>query len=356
MAGTGQMVSTDFSRFFRKTPFGDLDRIFWVALIAAILLESLLVFWMAGRHVDAYSEKEIARIQERFASFILQQEARQEVLRPFTAHQETRTGEESAVGTPEDAAAAAPPSASEAVAMTDGRTDGGAERRTTAEAVRESRAQIAREVSGKGLLALLTGTGSAAEGEAVSGIFSGSGGSGIGTGDLDDILGSVGGLKTQGRPGLEGDGGPGIARGGRAGGAATIDDLVTAREGISSEALTRKGDLHMDSPTEFMGGGTRSTHRSPEVIHEVLLGHVKAIQYCYERELKRDPSLKGKMTVRITVAPDGSVFNAEVISSTLGNDRVDRCIVSRIQLWKDFPPIDPEEGNVTFRQVYTFGY
>ena len=43
------------------------------------------------------------------------------------------------------------------------------------------------------------------------------------------------------------------------------------------------------------------------------------------------------------------------MSSTLDNDRVERCILARVLLWKDFPAIDPSEGDVTFRQVYVFG-
>ena len=86
------------------------------------------------------------------------------------------------------------------------------------------------------------------------------------------------------------------------------------------------------------------------------MGHVKAIKYCYERELKRFPTLKGKVAVRVTVNPEGAVKHVEIVSSTLNNDRVERCIVSRIRLWKDFKAIDPKEGDVTFRQVYAFGY
>ena len=112
----------------------------------------------------------------------------------------------------------------------------------------------------------------------------------------------------------------------------------------------------IETPADVVGRGRRSIYRSPEAIQEVLLAHVPAIRYCYERELKRDPDLKGKVSVRITVGPDGTVKNATIVSSTLNNERVERCILARIRLWKDFKPIDPSEGDVMFRQVYAFGY
>ena len=224
------------------------------------------------------------------------------------------------------------------------------------------RESISREVSNRGLLGLLTGTGSAAQGEAVSGVVTGPGGrEGVGE-DLDRVLANVDGLKTQGVSGLGGEGGGsgsgtgGGVRGERSGEKATIDDLVSELGTTRSHTVSRKGELSIEAPAEVEGSGRKSVYRSPDAIQEILLRHVPAIRYCYERELKRFPDLKGKVTVRITVAPDGSVKEAVIVDSTLNNDRVERCILARIRLWKDFQPIDAEEGDVSFRQVYAFGY
>jgi len=163
-------------------------------------------------------------------------------------------------------------------------------------------------------------------------------------------------LKTRGESGLAGGSGTGTGpRGSRTGRAAGIDDLLSGPGDVESESLARGGDLRVESPSEFSGRGSKATNRSPEAIQEILLGHVPAIRYCYERELKRDPGLKGKVVVRITVSPEGAVVNAEILSSTLANERVERCMLSRIRLWKDFKPIGSAEGDVTFRQIYTFG-
>ena len=342
-------------------------------------MEGVVVYILSQRPVPEYSEREIAQIQERFANFVLGEDLDRR--RTGTIASTTGTamsgdeegiseelgeggegegegggtgGEEGGRGTGEGM----------------GEGDAGGFRRPTrveaAEARRRTREAISREVSNRGILGLLTGTGRAAEGEAVSSLFTSTG---TGTGaddDLDKVLSSVNGLKAQGAlepgggggGGEGGEGGGGGVRGTRSGRQATIDDLVTESEdGVrSSQSLSRRGELVIEAPTEVAGRGRKSIYRSPEAIQEVLLSHNAAIRYCYERELKRNPTLKGKISVRITISPDGQVKDATVVSSTLNSERVERCIIARIRLWKDFKPIDPSEGDVTFRQVYTFGY
>jgi hypothetical protein len=96
--------------------------------------------------------------------------------------------------------------------------------------------------------------------------------------------------------------------------------------------------------------------RDIDKVAAVVMAHSPAIQYCYERELKRNPDFKGKIAVRFTINPAGAVIDVEIISTTLENDNVERCILARIGRWDDFGPIEPSLGNTTFRQVYTFGF
>lgn len=354
------MSHSELARTFKRPLFQDVSRLFFFALLGAILFETLIVIVMARRPADEYSEKEIAQIQERFARFILEEEFPDELAEaPVGAEGRTGTSAESGSGSEGEAESTETGDSESGQADAPGEVLAArrASRLSSEEAIRQSRERIQQEVSGKGLLGLLTGTGTAAEGQAVTNVFS-NGRSGGGSGDLDDLLGSVTGLKTQGESGLAGEGGGGLGnvKGGRTGNRATIDDLVADRGSAQSETLERKGDLHLETPADIKGRGSRSANRSAQAIHGVIVGHVKAIQYCYERELKRYPALKGKITVRITISPEGSVKNAEILSSTLNNARVERCILARIRLWKDFPAIAEAEGDVSFRQVYTFGY
>lgn len=369
---TNQRIVDEFKRPF----WGELDQRFIITVLICIILEAVVVFFLANRPVPEVSEKEIARIQERFANLVLGEEAarrREAMVAASTVGTSVTEGEEGTgeeIDEPPDEEPGA--GEGEGSGIGDGVGDGtggpGEVRRPTrmeaAEARRQTREAISREVSNRGILGLLTGTGTAAEGTAVSSIFSATESGAGGDSDLDALLSSVDGLKTDGAPGAGGGGtgggsgtGGGV-RGSRSGRKAGIDDLVSDLGTVESQSLERRGELvvEAEAPADVEGTGRRSVYRSPDAIQEVLIAHNAAIRYCYERELKRTPSLKGKITVRITVAPNGHVTNAEIVESTLNSERVERCILARIRLWKDFKPIDNADGDVTFRQVYTFGY
>jgi len=356
-----QRVVQEFqSPFFQKW---DVDFIRILAL--TLMVEAILIILLASQPVPVQSEKDISRIQERFANFILDEAVRRE--NQVVAANGSGAVVETEVEEPGDGGEGEGAGGGEGDDVGRGESGEGsgevtpavtrAEARMAAsEARRRSREAISQEVSSKGILGLLTGTGSAAEGDAVSGLFDHGSGAGSGE-DLDQVLASVDGLKTQGGArGSGSGGGTGGRRGGRSGKKAGIDDLVSDLGGAQSESMTRHGELKVEAPSEVEGRGRKSIYRSPEAIQQVLLAHNSAVRYCYERELKRTPTLKGKISVRITVDANGHVKKAEIVTSTLNNARVERCILARIRLWKDFQPIRSDEGDVTFRQTYTFGY
>jgi TonB family protein len=47
-----------------------------------------------------------------------------------------------------------------------------------------------------------------------------------------------------------------------------------------------------------------------------------------------DGKLRGTVTVRITIAPSGSIANAQVASSTLSSPQVESCITREITHWQ----------------------
>jgi serine/threonine-protein kinase len=64
-----------------------------------------------------------------------------------------------------------------------------------------------------------------------------------------------------------------------------------------------------------------------------VLGHVAAIQQCYERAKMDDMTLAGAITVRITIGPDGAVTGAEVARSTIRSAAVEHCVTGEIARW-----------------------
>jgi hypothetical protein len=72
---------------------------------------------------------------------------------------------------------------------------------------------------------------------------------------------------------------------------------------------------------------------SREQILKVINNNVGKIQACYERGLRDDPSIAGRVQVAWTIAPSGEVVGTRVQTSTLGAPAVERCILEKIELW-----------------------
>ncbi len=91
---------------------------------------------------------------------------------------------------------------------------------------------------------------------------------------------------------------------------------------------------------------------SKDVIAKVIKRHQNEIKFCYEQELQKIPDLAGKVAVQWVIDPAGSVSDASVTESSLGNSNAENCILSRIRRWK-FP--EPQGGGivtVTFPWIF----
>jgi hypothetical protein len=68
-----------------------------------------------------------------------------------------------------------------------------------------------------------------------------------------------------------------------------------------------------------------------------------AIFALYNRALREDPTLAGKLVLRLTIAPNGEVTFCEVVSSELANEDIERKLVQRVMMFrfesKDVEPV-----------------
>jgi TonB family protein len=112
----------------------------------------------------------------------------------------------------------------------------------------------------------------------------------------------------------------------------------TGGTGIAGRTTTR-----VDSPVAGLGpaGGARRTggtsgkaSRSREEIELVFDRNKGAIFALYNRALRNDPTLEGKLVLRLTIAPSGQVTACEVISSELGDPDLEAKLVARVKLFR----------------------
>ena len=82
------------------------------------------------------------------------------------------------------------------------------------------------------------------------------------------------------------------------------------------------------------GGSSGKASRSREEIELVFDRNKGAIFALYNRALRIDPTLQGKLVLRLTIAPSGEVTSCEVISSELGDTELERKLVQRVRLFR----------------------
>ena len=126
----------------------------------------------------------------------------------------------------------------------------------------------------------------------------------------------------------------------------------TASSGINTASMSRntggtgiagRSTTKVDSPVAGIAanaGGARRTgtsgrgSRSREEIELVFDKNKGAIFALYNRALRRDPSLEGKLVLRLTIAPNGQVTACEIVSSDLGDLELEAKLVQRVKMFR----------------------
>ena len=87
----------------------------------------------------------------------------------------------------------------------------------------------------------------------------------------------------------------------------------------------------------------RTASRTDEEIQLIFDRHKSSLYTLYRRALRRDPSLQGKVILRLTIAPSGKVTNCDILSSELHAPELERKITQRVKLFefgsKDVSPV-----------------
>ena len=112
----------------------------------------------------------------------------------------------------------------------------------------------------------------------------------------------------------------------------------TGGSGLGARATTRV-ESSVAAVGESVGGTRRSGtsskgSRSREEIELVFDRNKGAIFALYNRALREDPTLAGKLVLRLTIAPSGEVTFCEIVSSELGNEDMERKLVQRVKLFR----------------------
>lgn len=207
------------------------------------------------------------------------------------------------------------------------------------------RTELAQQMARQGVNKILASLGGSGEG-AVIDVLSG----GDVAADQDDLLEQVQGVGVAQGEGNSKFSGPAGGKGGQIG--ADVDQVIAS--GGDKEVKTKgpgpekkiSGKVQRKSPTASGGTGMMSSGDVAKVVNR----RIGAIKGCYEHALKRDPGLRGKITIRFTISGSGKVTTARPTLNQL-NAQVGDCITAAFGRFR-FPP--PEGGTVTFEYPFLF--
>ena len=129
------------------------------------------------------------------------------------------------------------------------------------------------------------------------------------------------------------------------GGSGGIDDFLSALEDdVPQVTLTKKAKVDLIKPSKMTGSQEALGKRSEQSVMNVVLARQGRITYLYEKYLKRNPNLRGKISIEFTIAANGFVTSAQVIESTINHPDLERDLLNLVKRLK-FDPIPT--GNVT---------
>lgn len=210
----------------------------------------------------------------------------------------------------------------------------------TKEAQTARRAEVRKQLSGAGILGVIGAVGAEGEGGLTNVFESGQ----VVSKDLDQALSERGGIRVTGgtRIGKKGALGAGTS--------ADIGEVDIKAGGSAGELGGRQGV----TPKAFVSGGEaifKAGGIDEKGVRLALQRRAGAIQQCYERALRGNPKLSGKVTLEWIIGASGRVDAIKVIPTELMDASVGSCIATVIK--SIFFP-RPTSGSVPVRKTFEF--
>lgn len=118
----------------------------------------------------------------------------------------------------------------------------------------------------------------------------------------------------------------------------TLNRRLTGSELAQRKTTQVKSNIESDAKIAANASGksknSRNVIRSQEEIERVFQKNKGSIFSIYNRELRKDPSLQGKVIVELTIDANGNVTKCILVSSELKNKALEKRLISRIKKFK----------------------
>jgi len=189
-------------------------------------------------------------------------------------------------------------------------------------------ADVSRAVQHKGMLRAFAALGGAAAGPLTGGL-----GNGLPTQGISAA--SMGPAELPGGALASDRGGDGPA------GPATLGTIRVQRGTGPGPGMGGNGEV-VGANVVGMGGSVNSSLVSEGEVTAFVRARTGGIKACYESQLRREPTLQGRMRVRFRILEDGTISQVSTIDNTLASAEVEACVFKVIRGWRT--PFRPTEA------------
>lgn len=298
----------------RGNPFNTIDRTFTAILMAFLIVEFTGAIALSARAVPT-DDVALEELPDRFVKMVVPPKPKEPPKPVEDPNKKVEAKEEKKADKEEKKVAEAKPVDSAA-----------------------HKAAVQKAVASKGLLKILGSAGG--PGSGVSDVF----GNGAGATDVASALQGAGGVAVSDTVSGQGP------KGGGAGQAAGIGQLGTQGGGAVDTGAKR--DVGIRGRVSDATPEVETADLDKAALGRFIKARLSAIQGCYESQLKRNPSLKGRIVVRFTIGTTGRVTEVDIDENQMGNDEVASCIKAKIRAWTT--PFKPEaDATVSYPFVFS---
>lgn len=142
------------------------------------------------------------------------------------------------------------------------------------------------------------------------------------------------------------------------GGGITATGTIASNEGLhTGEGPAEVGGIQKKE--RAVKGSAKGTTENvfgdvdKKAVSATIRQRMPGLQACYEKALRSNPSLKGKMGYTITINPQGRVTEVVVEEDTVRDASVKSCTIAKIKGWRFFSEGAEESSEVTFSVSFT---
>ena len=121
---------------------------------------------------------------------------------------------------------------------------------------------------------------------------------------------------------------------------------------LGRSTLKGRKTTAVESPFKIKGFEDGDSPRSYESIAKVVDSYKGGVSFLYNKSLRKNPTLRGTITVEFIVAAGGEVIDCRVVASSMKNIPFEEALVRRILQWK-FPAVPAGDVTITYPMVFS---